>query len=437
MMADSIFRKALGERWVGVDSAQYNAERRVFNGAIDRRPYGIAFCRSTAEVVKTLEIISAHGLRAVVRSTGHNVAGRGVVDGAVTIDIRGMRGVDIDPEMRSARVQGGATWGDFDRAAQRWGLAAPGGTVSTTGVGGLTLGGGVGWLLPRYGLACDSLRSAHVLTTTGEELKVSDEREPGLAAVLRGGGYGLGVVTEFHFDLHPVDSVVGGALTYEFNDARLVLRFLAERLPTLPTSLMVSPCLRWILGSLVLELDLVCCEHQAAARFLADLATVARPATDEVNQRPYCEMQSFLDAPARRGMPSYWTSCFIDVLSLEWIDELLDAAASAPTTDCMIMIEHYHGRYRAPGRESVFPHREQSINILMVANWPSSPAGLAASSIAWAKTSLDSLNGDRTRRSYLNYVSDDSAAPSASSVAAERISVACRQLDPAGMLTRP
>ena len=213
---DGRLRRRDDDAW----SPEYEAARALWNGAIDSRPALIAHCRSAADVVTAVNLTREAGVPLAVRAGGHSVAGFSSCDDGVVIDLSLLRGVDVDPERRRALVQPGATWADFDAATGRHGLASTGGLVSSTGVAGLTLGGGIGWLQRKFGLACDNLRSAQVVTADGSLIDADEE----LLWGLRGGGGNFGVVTRFEFDLHPVSTVLGGMMMFPFDRAEEVLR---------------------------------------------------------------------------------------------------------------------------------------------------------------------------------------------------------------------
>src|SRR5262245_21339927 len=212
-------------RLIHADHADYATARAVWNGTIDRRPRLIARCLGAADVVAAVRFARDHGLEIAIRGGGHNVAGTAVCDGGMVIDLSAMRAVRVDPKGRRAWVQGGALWGDVDHETQAHGLATTGGIVSHTGVGGLTLGGGVGWLMRKHGLTVDNLLAADVVTADGERLRASEDEHPELFWALRGGGGNFGVVTSFEFRLHPVGpTVMAGPILWDASDAGEVLR---------------------------------------------------------------------------------------------------------------------------------------------------------------------------------------------------------------------
>src|SRR5215471_9108773 len=218
----------------------YEEARRVHNGLIDKRPALIMRCRSTADVTEAITLTRQLGLEVAVRGGGHNVAGRATIDGGVMIDLAPMKTIEVDPEKRTARAQGGVTWGELNRETQRQSLAVTGGVVSSTGIAGLTLGGGLGWLMGKHGLALDNLRSVELVSAEGNVLRTSKDEEPDLFWAVRGGGGNFGVATSFEYQLHPVGpAVTGGVIAHPFDRARDLLRFFRESTSSLPDEHMI------------------------------------------------------------------------------------------------------------------------------------------------------------------------------------------------------
>ena len=225
----------------------YETARRVWNGNVDRRPAVIVRCMSASDVQRAVEFARKRDLLVSVRGGGHSAPGYGTNDGGLVIDLSAMKAVSVDPAGRTARAEGGVLWRDFDAATQAHSLATTGGTVSNTGIGGLTLGGGLGWLLGKHGLTIDNLISAEVVTADGQLCKASAAEHPDLFWALRGGGGNFGIVTAFEYDLHPVTQVLGGMVLYPLDQAAAMLRFYRDFCPTLPdeaeayVALMTSP----------------------------------------------------------------------------------------------------------------------------------------------------------------------------------------------------
>src|ERR1700676_2806180 len=231
------FRASLRGQVILPGDADYDDARKVWNGMIDKRPTLIARCAGVADVSKAVRFASDQHLLLLVRGGGHNVIGAGTCDGGLVIDLSPMKAVQVDSERRTARVEPGATWKDFDDEAQKYGLATTGGLISSTGVAGFTLGGGIGWLVRKHGLACDNLISAEVVTADGQLVRASANENPDLYWGLRGGGGNFGVVTAFEFALHPVSTVVGGIVAHPLPRAREVLQFYRRFIATAPDEL--------------------------------------------------------------------------------------------------------------------------------------------------------------------------------------------------------
>src|ERR671935_697739 len=276
----------------------YDEARRVHNGLIDKRPALIARCRGTADVVEAIRFAREAGLEICVRGGGHNVAGRAVADGALMVDLAEMKGIYVNPEARTVRAQGGLIWREFNRATALHGLAMTGGAISTTGIAGLTLGGGLGWLMGVQGLAADNLLSVELVTAEGEVLNVTEELEPDLFWALRGGGGNFGVATSFEYRLHPLREVVGGLIAHPFDAALDVLRAFREHSP--PDEL-------WVVAGLVHAPDgsgmklaaLVVCHAGSpdqAERDLRPLLEFGSPVLTEGGPMPYPVMNTLLDA---------------------------------------------------------------------------------------------------------------------------------------------
>src|SRR5437588_114543 len=218
-------RDALRGELVLPGDPAYDEARSVWNGMIDRRPALIARCTGTSDVIAAIRFARSEGLTVAVRGGGHNVAGNATCDGGLVIDLSPMKGVRVDAEARTVRAQGGLTWGELDAETQAFGLATTGGLVTTTGIAGFTLGGGIGWLMRKYGLACDNLISAEVVTADGQIVRASESENSELFWGLRGGGGNFGVVTEFEFKLHPISQVMGGMVAWPADAGRDILRF--------------------------------------------------------------------------------------------------------------------------------------------------------------------------------------------------------------------
>ena len=321
---------------VGPEDSTFDELRQVHNGLIDSARSCSPLCRGTADVAEAVRFAVAEDLELAVRGGGHNVAGRSVCDGGLVIDLSLMRGVDVDPAARLARVQGGALWADVDREAAVHGLAVTGGAVSSTGVGGYTLGGGLGWLMGVHGLAADNLVEAEVVLATGEVVRASATEHADLFWALRGGGGNFGVVTSFVFRLHPVPGVVGGLVAHPFDAARDVLRFYRDVTADAPDELTVF-------GGLVHAPDgsgMPLGRHGAlplrpararGARGGSRCSSSARRRRSRSGPMPYPAVNAMLDDGFPKGSLNYWKSTFVRGLSDGLIDTMIDRFTTCPS----------------------------------------------------------------------------------------------------------
>ncbi|MGD9890395.1 MAG: FAD-binding oxidoreductase [Dehalococcoidia bacterium] len=404
------FRSSLDCAVLLPDHADYDAARGVWNGMIDRRPAIIVRPASVADVVAAVNFARENDLLVAVRGGGHNAAGLAVCDGGIVIDLSSMRAVLVDPDERRARVEGGATWGDFDREAQAYGLATTGGVISTTGVGGLTLGGGLGWLMRRYGLACDNLRSVEVVTAGGEVVYASEQDHADLFWGLRGGGGNFGIATSFEFQLHPVTEVLGGMLIHPAERAAEVLRFVREFCATAPDELTVfAPLMTAPDGQRVLAL-LVCYNGpiEAGEAALRPLREYGPPVVDDVKPMPYKDLQGMLDEGFPAGLQVYWSGHFLTSLADEAIDVLVDRFATVSSPLNALLLEQFGGAVGRVGRDATaFDHRDAAFNLAIVARW-NDPAE-ADQHIAWARDVWQSMRPYATG-AYVNYLGIDDSA---------------------------
>ena len=402
----------LAQRLLRPGDAGYDDARQVWNGMISHRPAVIARVESVDDVVAALALARAEGLPVSIRGGGHNVAGLAVGDGALVIDLSAMNDVTVDPAARRARVQGGARWRDLDEAGQEHGLATPGGVVSDTGIAGLTLSGGLGWLRRKHGLSCDALRGATVVTADGRIVHASADEHPDLFWGLRGGGGNFGVVTEFEFELYPVGPTVATTVAiWPLDQAAAVLAELRDLAPTLPDEVspvaVLSPVpddeafpasIRGADGLFILAL---------AATTLDDGAAMLRPiaalgggaAIDIGGESPYAEFQQFFDAeyPAHT-MRYYWKSSFAEDLSAGLIDGLVEAFARRPSHHSTIDIWANLGAIaRVSSDDSAFGQRTSPWLISPESNWEH--ADDDAANLAWGREIVAAVGGG----AYLNF----------------------------------
>ena len=386
----------------------YDEVRRVHNGMIDRRPALIAGCVGNADIVDAVNFARTHGLELAVRGGGHNVAGRAVCDDGLMLDMSLMKGIHVDPVRRTARAQGGVTWREFNRETQAHGLATTGGVISTTGIAGLTLGGGLGWLMAKHGLAMDNLVSAEVVTASGDILRTSKDENADLFWGLQGGGGNFGAVSWLEYRLHPVGTVTSGLIAHPFDRARDVLKFFRAITSGLPDDLTIFGGLLHAPDGAQIAVIIVChcgplAEAEAALQPIKKFGT---PILDSVGPTSYEETNRMLDAGFPRGALNYWKSNFMRELSDQAIDTLISQFAACPSPMSGLLLEHIHGAATRVGvSETAFPHRREGYNFLVVSEWLDPVDN--ASNIAWARESYDAMRPSFTAGRYVNYLGDD------------------------------
>jgi hypothetical protein len=399
----------------------YDDARRIWNGAIDRHPALIARCAGADDVVEAVRFAREHDLLVSVRGGGHAVAGHAVCDGGLMIDLSLMKAVRVDPAARTARAAGGVLWGQLDGATQQFGLATTGGIISHTGIGGLTLGCGLGHLMRKHGLTVDNLLSVDLVTADGEHLRVDAETEPELFWGLRGGGGNFGIATAFEYRLHPVGPLVlGGPVFWPLADAPRVLRFLegfAAEAPDelgIAMSMMLAPPMPFLspeqFGQPVLGLVLVWAGDPAdGERALAPLRRIGTPLADVVRLAPYVFLQSMLDGGAPHGRHYYWRSHRLTSLSDEVVDVFLDRLATIPTPFSQINGYAMGGALsRVDPSATAVGEREVGFDIGIAAGWqPSDPDGDGHT--AWVRDGWEALR-PHSRGVYVNFISDEGSA---------------------------
>ena len=396
---------------LGPTDPGYETARKVHNGLIDKRPTLIARCRGVADIADAVKLARDQKLDVAVRGGGHNVAGRSTIDGGVMIDLSPMQGIHVDPKGRTARAQGGVTWNGFNRETQFHGLATTGGVVSTTGIGGLTLGGGLGWLMGKHALALDNLLSVDLVLADGKILTASADDNADLFWALRGGGGNFGVAASLEYRLHPVGPIItGGIIAYPFSEAWDVLRFFRDVTASLPDELMVF-------GGLIHAPDgsgtklaaMVVChcgppeEGEKAAR---PIKTFGAPVMDVIGPLPYCQMNTMLDAAYPPGALNYWKSAFLSSLSDEAIRMMIDCFAQCPTPMGQLLIEHFHGAVTRVGvTDTAFPHRAEGYNLLVLSQWMDPNDNKAC--LAWGRDSYAAMQSFMGSGRYVNYLGED------------------------------
>lgn len=403
----------------------YDEAKQLWNGAHDaRRPAAVARATGVADVMAALGFARAHDLTVAVRGGGHSVAGLSTVDGGMLIDLSAMRSVRVDPIARVAYVGPGATWGDVDHEAQQFGLATTGGLVSTTGVAGFTLGGGIGWLMRQYGLACDNLVGADVVTADGRLVHASATENPELFWGLRGGGGNFGIVTSFELALHPVGpEIYAGPLFLPGDAAGDLLRFYRDWAPSAPDaittaiSLAAAPPLpvipeEWH-GKKVAILIAVCAGPvEDGEALVRDLRTVAEPVADLIHPMPYTFIQSLLDPLWPKGINAYFKAANLARLSDETIDSLVRLHQDTPGPQCEIHVHQMGGAVARVGQaETAFP--ERSMPYVVNAVTGTHDPDLLSAHAEWARAVIASAKADHTGRAYVNFLSDADGAEDA------------------------
>ncbi|MBR0724151.1 FAD-binding oxidoreductase [Bradyrhizobium manausense] len=394
----------------------YDVARKVHNGLVDKRPALIARCHGVADVVDAVALATKLGLEVAVRGGGHNVAGRATIDGGVVIDLSLMKGVRVDPVAKTVWAQGGVTWGEVNRETQLYGLAVTGGVVSTTGIAGLTLGGGLGWLMGKYGLALDNLRAVELVTAEGKVLRASKQEEPDLFWGLRGGGGNFGIATSLEYDLHTVGPIItGGPIIHPIERSRDVLEFFRASARSLTDEHTLFATLTHApdgSGAEVAALVTCHCGQPAdAERAVRPLKQFGAPIMDLVGPMPYCQLNSMLDANYPRGALNYWKSNFLKELSDAAIATMTDCFARCPTPMGQLLLEHIHGAATRVGAgDTAFPHRQKGYNFLVLAQWmqPSDTNRC----VAWARETYESMRPFFAPGRYVNYLDDDEARDS-------------------------
>ena len=410
---DSIIelRKTFTGQLLQPNDPGYDEARRVHNGLIDKRPALIARCRGVADVVDAVKLGHDLGLEVAVRGGGHNVAGRATVDNGLMIDLATMKGIDVDPIRKTVRAQGGVTWAELNRETQLHGLAVTGGVVSTTGIAGLTLGGGIGWLMSKYGLALDNLVSVDLVLADGRVVTASNNDNADLFWAVRGGGGNFGVATSFEYGLHPVGpTITGGIVAHPIDHARDALRFFRDCTASLPDELtVVAGLIHAPDGSGSKLAGIVACHCgslDAGEAAMRPLKGFGSPVLDALAPMPYCQLNGMLDAGYPKGAFNYWKSSFLAQLNNDAIDIIVESFARCPTPMCQMLIEYLHGAATRVGvSDTAFPVRAEGYNFLVLGQW--TDRAISDRCIAWTRQTYADMAPFFATARYVNYLDED------------------------------
>jgi FAD/FMN-containing dehydrogenase len=388
----------------------YDEVRQLQNGMIDKHPALITRCRTAADVAAAVDLGRTAGVEIAVRGGGHGVAGRASTEGGLMIDLSLMKGIRVDVRERTVRAEPGLTWREFNDALALHGLATTGGVVSSTGIAGLTLGGGIGWLMGKYGLTIDNLLSVEVVTADGQTVIANEDEHSDLFWGLRGGGGNFGVATSLEYQAHPVSQVFAGPVLHPLSDAAAALAFHRQFTASVPDELTVGAALLHApdgSGQKVAALVPCHCGDPATAESdVSALRAFGTPIADLVQPMPYPTVNTLLDDMFPKGALNYWKSGFLRELSDAAIDVLVDSFERVPSTMTGIFLDHVHGAAaRVDPRATAFPHRQDAFSVLVLAQWRD-PADTEVN-IAWARETFESLRPHLSERRYTNFLSAD------------------------------
>ncbi|MEU8464505.1 FAD-binding oxidoreductase [Streptomyces sp. NPDC029003] len=399
------------------EDAAYDEARKVYNAMIDRKPAVVVRCSGAADVMATVDYARENGLDLAVRGGSHSVPGFGTCDDGVVADLSGMRGVRVDPGDRTARAEGGATWGDFNAATHVFGLATTGGIISTTGVAGLTLGGGIGYLCRGQGLSCDNLVSADVVTADGRLLVASEDEHEDLYWALRGGGGNFGAVTSLQFRLAPVRDIYGGPILYELDDAAAVLRGYRELIADAPRELgcfpafQIAPPLPFIPEDrhgqpFILMVACWAGPLDQGERALEPLHAFAPVVAEHVGPMPYPALNSAFDALVPPGLQHYWKANFVRELGDEAIEAHLRHGPRVPAVNSTVHIYPINGAcHDVPADATAFAYRDASFATVIAGMWPD-PADNEANT-AWVREYYEATAPHSEEGGYVNFMAGD------------------------------
>jgi FAD/FMN-containing dehydrogenase len=397
--------------------ADYDDVRRVHNGLIDRHPALIARCGGVADLVDAVTLARTAGLEVAVRGGGHNVAGHATVDQGLLIDLSSMKGIHVDVRSRTVRAEGGVLWKELNRETQLHGLATTGGVVGSTGIAGLTLGGGIGWLMPRYGLALDNLRAADLVTADGRVVHASDDENADLFWAIRGGGGNFGIAASLEYNLHEVGPIItGGAVVHPFARAVDVLKFFRDTCAHLSDEMMMVADLQTAPDGSNAKLAAIAAAHSGALneaeRAVRPIKAFGAPVVDTLGPIPYSTLNTMLDPAFPKGARNYWKAQLLTDLSDDAIQTLVRSFAACPSPMSHLIIEHLHGAAsRVPVDSTACTLRTTGFNVVIISQW--ADASETERGIAWARETFSSLTPFLAPIRYVNYLEGDAAEAAA------------------------
>ena len=435
----SDLRQSLAGAVITPDHSAYDVARRCFNAAVDRHPAVIVRCLGAGDVATAFDFARSHGLDVAVRGGGHNPAGHCAIDDGLVIDLSAMRRVEVDAAAGVARADGGSTWLDFDAATQAFGLVTPGGVVGSTGVCGLTLGGGIGHLTAQHGLTCDNLVGAELVTPDGSVVLAGREENAELLWALRGGGGNFGVATRLDFRLHPVDNVVGGVLEYRGDDVRDVLRAFRDVVARSPRNLSCQAVIS-IDESLTPAVLVAPCftGSDGAPAELDVLRSAPGLVMDGVREQTFLEQQLVFDSPYGENR-HYWKGHFVRELSDDLIDELVARIVEFGRPPSHVLVESLHGAPKdADGDLSALAYRQAAFNVSAMAVWADSSDD--AAHLEWARSTAAAVEPWSLGGGYANYMQADEplerVRAAFGAAAFDRLQGLKTQYDPTNVLRR-
>jgi FAD binding domain/Berberine and berberine like len=402
------FRRGFCGQVLLPEDTGYDSARRIWNASIDKHPGLIARCSEAADVVRAVKFSRANNLLVAVKSGGHNVAGRALCDDGIVIDLSATNRVSVDAELRAVRVQAGALLGDVDRETNPHGLVVPTGVVSKTGIAGLTLGGGTGWLARKYGLTCDNVVSCEVVTAEGDLVTANNEINADLFWGLRGGGGNFGIVTSFLYRAHPVSTVLGGVIAYTRDQAAALLRYYRDFMPAAPDELTAYAGLISMPDGTpaVGVMACYCDDLTEGERVLKPLRAFGSPVFDAIQPTPFPTMQKLVDEMSPDSTHNYWRSTVIRDFSDEVIDLIIEHGNRMESRLSRIVIQFFGGAAgRVAPADTAFAQRQAEYNVGIETQW--TDAAESEKHIGWTRTLSDALRPYSSNGYLLNFIGDE------------------------------